>query len=173
MRSFSENQSMEAELINIYKHTFVSKQRDDYVDGNLSFEDIDYYLIDADVNSLYPAAMKNEFPVDIPTRLKPNTPSVNYFNDLISDQSKCPKVGICRIEYITNKNLIDAILPRREEGRLKWDLQDSVGVYNSVDINNDLDLGYKIKIIEGYYWEETAHVFDKLHQLSLSIQKGF
>ena len=77
-----------------YKHTFVSKQRDDYVDGNLSFEDIDDYLIDADVNSLYPAATKNEFPVGIPTRLKPNTPSVNYFNELIRDQSKCSKVGI-------------------------------------------------------------------------------
>ena len=77
-----------------YKHTFVSKQRDDYVNGNLSFEDIDDYLIDADVNSLYPAATKNEFPVGIPTRLKPNTPSVNYFNELIRDQSKCPKVGI-------------------------------------------------------------------------------
>ena len=36
-----------------YKHTFVSKQRDAYVDGKLSFEDIDDYLIDVDVNSLY------------------------------------------------------------------------------------------------------------------------
>ena len=48
-----------------YKHRFVSKQRDDYASGNLSFEDIDDYLIDADVNSLYPAAMKNEFPIGI------------------------------------------------------------------------------------------------------------
>ena len=52
MRSFSVNQSMEGTYK--YKQTFVSKQRNDYVDGNLSFEDIDDYLIDADVNSLYP-----------------------------------------------------------------------------------------------------------------------
>ena len=159
-----------------YKHTFVSKQIDDYVDGNLSFEDIDDYLIDADVNSLYPAAMKNAFPIGIPTRLKPNTPSVNYFNELISDQSKCPKVGIYQIEYVTNKYLIDAILPRREEGRLKWDLQDSVGVYNSVDIDNALDQGYKIKIVEGYYWEETEYVFDSyinfLYQFKKDSKKG-
>ena len=83
--------------------------------GNLSFEDIDDYLIDADVNSLYPAAMKNVFPIGIPSRLKPNTPSVNYFNELIRDKPKCPKVGIYRIEYVTNKNLIDAIFPRREK----------------------------------------------------------
>jgi hypothetical protein len=83
---------------------------------------------------------------------------------------------IYRIEYITNKNLVDAILPRREAGRLKWDLKDSVGVYNSVDIDNALDLGYKIKIIEGYYWEETEYVFDNyinfLYQFKKNSKKG-
>ena len=132
MKSSSENQYMEAERINILKHTFVSKQRDDYSCGKLSFEDIDDYLIDSDVNSLYPAAMNNKFPIGIPKLLKPNTPSASYFYQLIRVEPKCPKVGIYRIEYTTNKNLIDAILPRREEGRLKWDLKDSVGVYNSV-----------------------------------------
>ena len=131
-----------------------------YVDGELSFEDIDDYLIDADVNSLYPAAMKNKFPIGIPSRLKPNAPSANFFNELIRNHSKCPKIGIYRIEYVTNKYLIDAILPRRENGSLKWDLQDSVGVYNSIDIDNAIDQGYKIKIVEGYYWEETEYVFD-------------
>ncbi len=159
-----------------YKHTFVSKQRDAYINGKISFEDIQDYLIDADVNSLYPAAMKNEFPIGIPIHLKPNTPSVNYFNKLIKDDAKCPKFGIYRIEYKTNKNLIDAILPRREEGRLKWDLKDSVGVYNSVDIDNALDLGYKIKFIEGYYWEETEYVFDNyinfLYQFKKNSKKG-
>jgi hypothetical protein len=72
--------------------------------------------------------MKNEFPIGIPIHLKPNTPSVKYFNKLIKDEAKSPKFGIYKIEYITNKNLVDAILPRREDGRLKWDLKDSVGV---------------------------------------------
>jgi hypothetical protein len=142
-----------------YKHRFVSSQREAYIIGNLSFEGFDDYLIDADVNSLYPAAMKNEYPFGVPVHLKPVTPSVEYFNQLIETDGKCPKFGIYRIEYVTNKNLIDGILPRRLDGRLIWDLQDSIGVYNSIDIDNALEQGYKVKILEGYYWEKTANVF--------------
>jgi DNA polymerase type B, organellar and viral len=58
----------------------------------IPFEDIDDYLVDADVNSLYPAAMQNEFPVGIPNTLKPNSPSVAYFNELIQKTAKCPKI---------------------------------------------------------------------------------
>ena len=76
------------------------------------------------MNSLYPAAMQNEVPVGIPTTLKPNSSSVTYFNELIQQTAKCPKVGIYQISYVTNKNLLDGILPRREEGRLIWDLCD-------------------------------------------------
>ena len=39
---------------------------------------ISTYVIDADVNSLYQAAMKNEFPIGIPIHLHPNAPSVKY-----------------------------------------------------------------------------------------------
>jgi hypothetical protein len=35
-----------------YKNNFISKQRDDYMKGVVNFEDIDDFLIDADVNSL-------------------------------------------------------------------------------------------------------------------------
>ncbi len=42
-----------------YKKSYVSKQRDDYTKGFIKFEEIDDYLIDADVNSLYPGAMMN------------------------------------------------------------------------------------------------------------------
>ena len=59
---------------------------------------------------------------------------------------------------------------------MKWDLQDSVGVYNSVDIDNALDQGYKIQIVEGYYWEETEYVFDSyinfLYQFKKDSKKG-
>jgi DNA polymerase type B, organellar and viral len=103
--------------------------------------------------------MKNEFPTGIPMLLKPNTPSVTHYNDLILKGEKCP-VGIFRVEYVTNENLIDGILPRRDDGRLIWDLKDHTGIYNSVDIDNALALGYKIKIVEGYYWEKTEYVFD-------------
>ena len=56
---------------------------------------------------------------------------------------------------------------------MKWDLQDSVGIYNSVDIDNALDLGYKIKIIEGYYWEKTERVFDNyIDKFKKNSKKG-
>src|SRR5690606_13418478 len=105
-----------------------------------------------------------------------NTPSVNYFNDLIKDEAQCPKTGIYRIQYVTNKDLIDSILPSREEGRLIWDLKDGCGIYNSIDIDNALKQGYKIKIIEGYYWEKTENVFDNyinyLYQFKKNAKKG-
>ena len=31
-------------------------------------------------------------------------------------------------------------------------------VYNSVDIDNALANGYKVIIVEGYYWEKTQNV---------------
>ena len=85
-----------------YKHKFVSSQREAYINGKLSFEDIDDYLIDADVNSLYPAAMKKKFPMGTPVHLTPNTLTVEEFNNAIRDSGKCPKFGIFRVEYITN-----------------------------------------------------------------------
>ncbi|KAI3660739.1 hypothetical protein MP638_001050 [Amoeboaphelidium occidentale] len=150
--------------------------RESIYGGNLSFNDIDDYLIYADVNSLYPAAMKNEYPFGVPVHLKPVTPSVEFFNRLIETDGKCPKFGIYRIEYVTNKNLIDGILPRRLDGRLIWDLQDSIGVYNSIDIDNALEQGYKVKILEGYYWEKTANVFkdyiNYLYDFKKNAKKG-
>jgi hypothetical protein len=65
------SQSMEEELTS----TRISLSVNSVKTGNLTFEEIDDYLIDADVNSLYPAAMKNLFPTGIPRHLKPNFPS--------------------------------------------------------------------------------------------------
>ena len=59
-----------------YKHKFVSSQRDAYMNQQIQFEDIDDYLVDADIMSLYLAAMQNEFRVGIPNALKPNSPSI-------------------------------------------------------------------------------------------------
>ena len=150
-----------------YKHKFVSEQREAYISGGLTFEEIDDYLIDADVNSLYPAAMKNAFPTGIPMHLKPNTPSVALYNTSIQEGEKCP-VGIFKIEYVTNKNLIDGILPRREEGRLIWDLKDHTGIYNSVDINNALELGYKVKLDNGKeFINNRINKWMELHQITV------
>lgn len=85
-------------------------------------------------------------------------------------------MGIYRIKYIANKNLVDAILPRREDGCLKWDLKDGEGIYNSVDIDSALKFGYHVEILEGYYWENVNMVFgdyvDFLYQFKKNSSKG-
>jgi hypothetical protein len=123
------------------------------------------------VNSLYPAAMQNEFPVGIPNILKPNSSSVTYFNELIQKTTKCPEVGIYRIEYVINKNLLDGILPRREEGRLIWDLRDGCGIYNSVDIDKALANGYKVTIVQGYYEEKTQMFLGTISIICMSLRR--
>ena len=100
--------------------------------------------------------MKEEFPVGVPIQLT----EIDEFNQFVKDSKKCPKFGIFRVEYKANKNLVDSILPRRENGKLIWDLNDGEGIYNSVDIDNALNCGYQIEIKEGWYWNETAKVFD-------------
>ena len=157
-----------------YKHSFTSKQRENYMNGSVKFEEIDDYLIDADVNSLYPSAMMNEYPVGIPIKLKSRT--LEFLNKIIQEEKKCPRLGIFHIKYITNKYLIDAILPRKEAGQLKWDLKDGEGVYNSIDIDNALTHGYQIEVLEGYYWEKTQMVFDEyiryLYDFKKKAEKG-
>jgi hypothetical protein len=93
-----------------YKHNFISTQREAFLNNNLAFEDIDDYLIDADVNSLYPAAMLEEFPIGIANQL--DVVKCEEFNKFIDEEGRCPKYGIYRIEYITNKSLIDSILSK-------------------------------------------------------------
>ena len=152
-----------------YKHGFISTQREAFLNKKLAFEDIDDYLVDADVNSLYPAAMLEEFPIGIAKQL--DAAKCEEFNKFIDEEGRCPKYGIYRIEYITNKNLIDSILPRPEKARLLWDLKDDSGVYNSIDIDNALKLGYKIKIKEGYYLDKTDKVFSSYINLKSLLRR--
>jgi hypothetical protein len=69
-------------------------------------------------------------------------------------------MGIYEIEYITNKKLTIAILPKKINKELIWDLKDGEGWFSSIDIKNAIDFGYKIKRIkQGYYWTEKAPIF--------------
>ena len=130
------------------KSGFVSKQYESYKKNEAKFEDIDDYIIDADVVSLYPAAMTQfEFPVG--ECLKS-----------VGGEMK-GKMGIWKIKYTANKRLAHAILGRRDTKlkKLIWDLTDSEGWYTSVEIEDALQNGYQVEILEGYYWKETKPVF--------------
>ena len=144
------------------KHRFKSEQYDGFKNGSVSFDDVTDYCIDADVVSLYPAAMaKYLYPVgdcyeltadDI---LNSNTPLNKY--------GLAGKIGIYKITYEANKLLQHSIGGRRDEltNALKWDLKDQISGqwYTSVDIEDMIDNGYKVKVLNGWYWKEVDYVF--------------
>ena len=130
------------------KKRFLSGQYEGYKNGDISFDELKDYMIDADVVSLYPAAMANfQYPVG------------DCFKLAEGENEMKGKMGIYKIRYKTNKNLAHAILARRTKTGLKWDLYDGEGVYSSVEIEDAIANGYQIEILGGWYWEETAPIF--------------
>ena len=66
------------------KHRFISKQYEGFKSGDISFDDIDDYIIDADVVSLYPTAMaKYEYPVGQCKKLE-QTELISERNNFVS-----------------------------------------------------------------------------------------
>jgi len=143
------------------KNRFFSNQYEDILNGKISYDEIDDYIFDADVVSLYPTAMLEKFPVGKEIK-------TNLYQD--------NKMGIYKIKYVAPKNLLTPILPRKEDGRLKWDLRDGEGWYSSVDIENAKEKGYEIEVITGYYWNETDYVFkeyiEEFYKMKQNSKKG-
>ena len=162
------------------KHRFISNQYKGYKDGTLNYEDIDDYIVDSDVVSLYPTAMANyEYPVGMCYKLTNEEILENKEGFLENKNFKGMKgkMGIYNIKYITNKNLQHAIGGRRtEESGLKWDLVDNTGWYSSIDIEDMIENGYKVEILDGYYWTKTAFIFkdyiEDLFKKKQSSEKG-
>lgn len=153
------------------KSEFVSKQYNEYKNRQTTYEDIDDYIIDADVVSLYPSAMAQfEYPTGECLKLDSGKKEMKG------------KMGIYKIKYITNKRLAHAILGRRceKEKKLIWDLTDGEGWYSSVEIEDAIANGYQVEILDGYYWTQTGFVFKeyieelfkKKEELSKQGKKG-
>jgi hypothetical protein len=138
----------------------------------------DEYLLDEDVISLYPSAMERyEYPIGFPIEMSEK--QIGYFNGMINKFKKIPYMGYYYIKYETNKYLAHAVLPKKTKLGLKWDLLDGEGYYNSVDIDNALEEGYKIQIMKpeegqiGYYWTKTAPIFKSyINKLYIDKQKA-
>tara|TARA_R110000851_G_scaffold136632_1_gene272256 strand:+ start:43 stop:3264 length:3222 start_codon:yes stop_codon:yes gene_type:complete len=168
------------------KHRFKSEQYESFIKGEIDFNDIIDYMIDADVVSLYPAAMMEEFPVGNCEKLntieeqeiedeenfcrailngtlkKKNTQDILSALRRKNKPKKLKmqgKMGIYYIKYITNKNLAHSIGGRREDGALQWDLKDGEGWYTSIDIEDMIENNYQVEIIKGWFWRDTAPVF--------------
>jgi hypothetical protein len=93
--------------------------------------------------------MLDEFPIGDPYEVK------EWQNGLL---------GIYKVKYTTNKKLMVSPLPRREEGKLIWDLVDGEGWYTSIDIQNAQDDGYSFEIERGIVWPLFESEFEKMLQ---------
>lgn len=106
--------------------------------------------------SLYPAAMKKQFPTESYT-------TVQADDELQALSKICFSTGFYDISFIPNKKLMIAILPRKNKrGGLEWTLDDGRGVYCDVDINNAIRFGYTITAIHhAKMYAFTAPIFAK------------
>lgn len=123
------------------------------------------FLVDLDVVSLYPTVMeKFQYPVDVPdfkclydTLDLNQRKSMEGLKDMMNGMQCWPTkeqgneyaMGLLEVDLITRKDLVMPILPAKTEGLgLSWDLKDkSHQVYTTVDLNEALRMGYKIKTV--------------------------
>lgn len=141
---------------------FVSSQREGLLTGELTYDDIDDYMVDLDVVSLYAAAMKDfKYPIGMTMNL--STSQIEHLNEEMKVKKTCSLMGIFHIEYIPFQFGSQPILPRREKKKLVWDLKPSTGYYTSVDIENGLQNGYQITItpLGGWYWSQSKFIFKR------------
>lgn len=127
----------------------VKKYTEDRYKTNLSVQqlnEIKDYCRDLDVTSLYPYCMMFDYPTGIPF----STGKDEYHANLL---------GIYSVRFKANKRMMTSPLPRKENGKLLWDVQDGEGVYTSVDIENARRFGYEFEFIEGLVWPERAPLF--------------
>ena len=121
------------------------------------------FIYNADVNSLYPAAMLNLYPIG-EYRYSKN-PSEDFHNK---------KFGIYKIKFKANTNLIIAPFPTKEDnGRLTWDVLHGEGYYNNIDIQNALDTGYEITFLdEAIVWDETDYIWNNYVDMMYDWKKN-
>lgn len=120
------------------------------------------YLVDIDVVSLYPTAMAQYvYPIG-EHKEELREPTLAYWCDLMNGLQVRPfKLAIMECDITPNKRLVSPVLPRRENGKLYWDLHDiKHGVYTTVDLERAIRHGYKItKIHRAISWRESGDVF--------------
>lgn len=143
------------------KMCFVSKDKDK------PFEEIEDYLIDGDVRSLYPTAMSNPFPVGKPYWV--GEEDASRFQKQLEDTQRLP-FSIWEVKVIPNKSLIVPALPKKvplsssavHEKKLMtvWDVTDSdFQVYTSVDLEQGSWYGYRFEFRKGLVWPTSDSVF--------------
>ena len=133
------------------------------------------YIFNGDINSQYPSCMAG---IDLMPTLYP-TGTSSWINN---DPSSCSntfyntnKLGVFEISFqCPNKQIKHPILPRKKiitqkSGKqifagVEWSLTDGKGVYNTIDIQNALKHGYKIKFTgNALVWEGVSNKIFKIY----------
>lgn len=119
-----------------------------------------------DVNSLYASIMKDfELPAG----------DIHWFQGNILE--KMPGVlAFCNCNVIAPKNLEHPFLPVHIGNKSVTGLGEFNGVYYSKEILHAISLGYKIEVVNGFYFTKAEKLFtnyvDSMYNLRLSFEKG-
>ena len=101
-----------------------------------------------DINSAYAFAMLRQFPVG---------------NLSITEQYHKGCLGIYFIDWIKPVNLSYGILPCHNlNGALVFTYPEGRGWYCSPEIDLAYELGYKIRVVRGYYWKRSRQIFGEV-----------
>ena len=148
-RHFTEVQRIDSDL-SLSKEEKQEKIKKIYKEATENTYD---YLFNSDVSSLYPASMVGHYYPVGEQRWSEN-PKEDFKKGLL---------GIFNIKFIANPKIIVAPFPTKsDDGRLEWDVKDGEGNFNSVDIQNAIDLGYKVEFLEkAIVWDNKAFIFDE------------
>ena len=150
-------------------------RKGEYIDGIYKkIKESGDYRVSLDVSSCYPASMRgNDF-----CMVKYGV-GYGRRSEEGEKEYKKGKIGFYKISYITDKTKRIPLLPRKAGYSDIWDLNDSEGVYTSVDIQNAIEFGgYQITFLgECLVWDKTssdvfAEFVDKFYKLKSSYAKG-
>ncbi len=154
------------ELTKNYKYNVIFDSFEQYINAfNITYNEIkqsnDYYF-NADVTSLYPASMVGFLLCKVAYPLGLSDWSIEP-----EKEYNAGKIGFYEIEYEPPKNIRIPILPRKKYDKninigVLWSLENGVGIYTSVDIENAINAGYKVKFINKcLIWQEkTKDIYD-------------
>lgn len=135
---------------------------------------INDYLVDIDVVSLYPTAMSNyEYPSGTPL-ISDNEKQCNILLKHWNNKNFAYKYFIAECDITPNKQLINAVLPRRNmRGGIDWNLLPiERQVYNSVDLKRAIEHGYTItKIYKCMAWKKSVNLFKKYITKCFDLKK--
>jgi len=146
------------------KKEFESKQYKGVMEGQTKYVDLDDYIEDRDVVSLYPTAMLRKYP--------------------IGDHQECGEgvwmsefMGIYDVSVECPKKMYTPYLPRKSKNNgLNWDLLSRRQRLTSVDIKYAMKLGYKFTFHKGIYWTESSNIFadyvNDMYKRKKSATKG-